>query len=133
MKSTSGLHAFLERIKKNPAKENLVDRYLILVSETEDSAYKADSLLQLAKIIIDTDPLRSLQIIWQIYQNSLIIQADRYVFLSIQLFIDIFIKLEKPDEAQQLEVELAKYKDMIGEDVGNNNDADPWLGKNTVS
>ena len=129
MKSTSGLHAFLERIKKNPAKENLVDRYLILVSETEDSAYKADSLLQLAKIIIDTDPLRSLQIIWQVYQNSLIIQADRYVFLSIQLFIDIFIKLEKPDEAQQLEIELAKYKDMIGEDVGSNNDADPWLGK----
>jgi hypothetical protein len=99
-----GLDKILEKIKADPTRRVLHNRYLVLVSDLSDTEEKFRRTIDLANIYLTINPAEAMQVANMVYS------VDRNNIRSLELIIKCFELLGKMEQANLIRVELQNVR-----------------------
>lgn len=102
--STKGLDSILKSIQANPDQKILRDRYLSLISELSDHTEKNRRVLELAQIVLASDPSQAMNL------GHLVYRQDRKSEEALTLIHKCLVTLGRHGKASMVLKELEKVK-----------------------
>lgn len=106
-----GLDRMLDKILANPKNSMLVDRFLKLISDDEDSDSKYRRLLALAEGIREADAIKAISIAYEVFENSSIEnQTKDFHIKALEILISSMDIMGKSAKAAILKNELERLK-----------------------
>lgn len=111
---TSGLAAILERIRSQPQNEVLLDRFLLLVADMEDSEEKATVLLEFVSVIRTEYPKFALQILRQVYRQVTcpwVRRPQELAMQSLQVLHDTMLAMGRNARAGLIANEMQRLRE----------------------
>lgn len=111
---TLGLAAFLERIRSQPQNEVLLDRFLLLVADMDDSEEKATLLLEFVSVIRQEHPKFALQILRQVHRQvecSWVQHPQELAMQSLQVLHDTMLALGREARAGLIANEMQRLRE----------------------
>jgi hypothetical protein len=112
-----GLEEFLGRIQKRPSSEALVERFLMLVMETE-APIRQRALTRLTLILLEDNPKAALQSCYRIMQKAR--SQGRSIenqISALELTRSCFEKLGKKNQATVIGSEIKRLREISYEDL----------------
>ncbi|MBF0441672.1 MAG: hypothetical protein HQK54_07180, partial [Oligoflexales bacterium] len=115
----AGFETILQRISERSEDSKLIDKFLVLVSEKEDSREKCELLLSLINKIKDTEYFTAMQVAKEVF-NYASSSPDLFHYLreSLLLIAGIFESIGRFGKAEVIRMTLTKYqeeRDRLGQ------------------
>ncbi len=111
---TSGLAAILERIRTQPQNDVLLDRFLLLVADMEDSEEKVTVLLEFVSAIRGEHPKFALQILRQVYRQvncPWVRRPQELAMQSLQVLHDTMLSMGRNARAGLIANEMQRLRE----------------------
>ena len=99
-----GLQKILTLISTDPS-DLIINRYVSLVTDMQNEQDKADSLLNLATIMLDIDPQETLKYALPVFEHNQSLDA-------LQLIYKAVLALGKDDKALVIKREIQRLKNL---------------------
>ena len=99
-----GILKLLRAIESRPSESKLIDRFMMLVHEGPEEERSA-ARTQLGKILVEINPIRAIEIVFQEYKNGISRAAN------VAIIIKALVALKMPDRSAIVRNEMMRYWD----------------------
>ena len=112
---SAGLEAILKKIEQQPSNEVLLNRFLVLISEMEDTELKSGYLLRVANAVVTVEARTALTVGTELIKNESYLLANPEAAHSlIQTLLKALRNTGATAKAEMLSIELEKWRRSAG-------------------